>query len=232
MELPPRPSGGSASTALALRVASRENGAMLPIRNVLAILLLACPGCAGFRGELLPQLGRNDLTPANRMPAISYTWNSGIPARGLAPNTAFAGSSSEWLFRSAFVDARNAPGANDIHIDLYFQSEMRQPTFSMGLMLLSIFSLGIIPGYACDDLSLRAQLQNQGQIVKEYQYVDSVDTWMHLFMIPWAFSHDPAVVEREALENMLLHLIRDLRKDLPQLAAGAGAPAPAAQPPH
>jgi hypothetical protein len=189
---------------------------MLALGKVLALFLFVCTGCASFRCNELPQLGRNDLTPENRMPAITYTWNSGVSVPGFAVSTAFAGSSSEWLFRSAFADAHNAPSANDLHVDLYFSSEMRQPTFSMGLMLLSIFSLGIIPGYAREDLHLRARLENQSQLVKEYQYSDSTETWMHLFIIPWCFSHDPSVVEKAVLENMLLHLIRDLRRDLPQ----------------
>jgi hypothetical protein len=199
---------------------------MLALRLWITILLLVCSGCASFRCDELPQLGRNDLTPENRMPAITYTWNSGVSTPGFAVNTVFTGSSSEWLFRSAFADAHNAPAANDVHIDLYFSSEMRQPTFSMGLMLLSIFSLGIIPAYAREDLHLRARLENQGQLVKEYQYSDSTETWMHIFVIPWCFSHDPSVVGKAVLENLLLHLIRDLRKDVPKLAPAAGAPIP------
>ena len=83
---------------------------MLALRNLLSILLLACAGCASFRGDKLPQLSRNDLTPENRMPAISYTWNHWKSTPGVAVNTTFAGSSSEWLFRSAFTDAASFVG--------------------------------------------------------------------------------------------------------------------------
>ena len=89
---------------------------MLAVRCLLAFLLLASAGCASFRGEKLPQLERSELTAENRMPAITYTWNPGVSAPGMSWNMAFTGSSSEWLFRSAFVDARSAPGRVGIRV--------------------------------------------------------------------------------------------------------------------
>jgi hypothetical protein len=194
---------------------------MFRIQHLLVTVLVgfACCGCAGFRGELLPQLSRSEITSENRLPAISYECKIGPGPNATGGDNLWPGSSAEWLFRSAFVDARNGPAANDLHIDLFFQTEARQPSFTLGLALLTICSLGIIPAYGREDLTLRARVEYQGRLAREYTYGDRIEIWIHLFMIPWSFSHDPVEVERAVHENLLLHFLRDLRKDLPQITS-------------
>jgi hypothetical protein len=194
---------------------------MFRIQLALALLILACCGCTGFRGNLLPQLDRNELTSGDRLPAISYQCN---PVAGLNASVVSAGwpsPSNEWLFRSVFVDARPGPAANDLHIDLFVQTEMRQPTFTIGLAFFTICSLGLIPTYGLEDVTLRARVEYQGKLVRAYSYTDTEEIWVHVFMIPWAYSHDMVAVERSIYDNLLLHLIRDLRRDIPQIVTDA-----------
>lgn len=190
---------------------------MLRIQLVLALLIFACCGCTGFRGNKLPQLDRNELTPENRLPAISYQCNPIANPIAPAVNSSWPAASNEWLFRSAFVDARPGPAADDLHIDLFLQTEMRQPSFTIGLALLTICSLGFIPTYGQEDISLRARVEYQGKLVRAYSYTDTMELWVHLFLIPWAYSHDMVAVERSIYDNLLLHLLRDLRRDLSQI---------------
>lgn len=197
---------------------------------LLALLLLACCSCTGFRGNLVPQLDRKEITPENRMPAITYQVNPSAGPNTIPSVVGWPGASSEWLFHSAFVDARPALPGEGLHIDLFFQTEMRQPSFTIGLGLITICTLGIIPTYGREDLALRARVEYQGKLGREYTYNDQMDLWIHLFLIPWSFSQDPVAIEREIYENLLLHFLRDLRKDLPQIAPElvTGAPAPPA----
>jgi hypothetical protein len=102
---------------------------------------------------------------------------------------------------------------------------MRQPVFTITLALFTICSLGIIPTYASEDLTLVARVEYQGKLGREYVYHDRVNTWAELFLLPFAFSHDPVAVSRSVYENMLLHFLRDLRKDLPTIMPPAAAPA-------
>jgi len=196
-----------------------ENGPMLRIQLTLALLVFACCGCTGFRGNMLPQLDRNELTPENRLPAISYQCNPLGGQSAPVVNASWPAASNEWLFRSAFLDARPGPAADDLHIDLFLQTEMRQPSFTIGLAVLTVCTLGLIPTYGLEDVSLRARLEYQGKLVRTYSYTDTMELWVHLVMIPWSFSHDVVAVERSIYDNLLLHLLRELRKDIPQIVS-------------
>jgi hypothetical protein len=193
------------------------------MQRFLPLVFLACCACTGFRGNLLQQLDRKELTPENRLPAISYQLSSSPGSNGVVNAPGWPGASNEWLFRSAFVDTRVGPAADDLHIDLFLQTEMRQPAFTIGLAVFTICSLGIIPTYGVEDVSLRARVEYKGQLVRSYSYMDSMEIWVHLVMIPWSFSHDMVAVEREIYDNLLLHLLRDLRKDLPQIVPKDGS---------
>ncbi len=169
----------------------------------------------------LEELDRNELTSQPRLPAISYQFRQG--ANPNSPDTAGAWPSptAELLFCSAFTDARRGAAADDLHVDLAHVNEIRQPVFSLTLGLLTLVSLGILPTYVEEDVVLRARVEYQGKFAGEYLYRDRVHTWVEVFLIPWSFVHDPVNVERSTFENMVLHLLRDLRKDLPQVVSAA-----------
>jgi hypothetical protein len=190
--------------------------AALPAR-VLVLLLLACGSCASFRGGKLEQLPRDEIASQPRLPAISYQYRSGGEPGSPEVGIGWPSPSAEMFFCSAFTDARRGPAANDLHVDLVHFTEVRQPIFSLTLGLLTLVSLGIIPTYVEEDVTLRARVEYRGAFVREYVYSDRVDTWIELLLIPWAFSHDPVEVERASFENLLLHFLRDLRRDLPQI---------------
>jgi len=192
------------------------------LRNLAPLVLLACCGCASFHGRELPKLDRNELASQPRLPAISYECRVG-PNPSSPPGGGWPSAAAEVLFCSAFAEARRGPAANDLHIDLAHLNVIRQPIFSITLGFFTLASLGILPTYIEEDVTLSVRVEYQGKLAREYIYRDHINTWIELFLLPWAFSHDPIEIERATDENLLLHFLRDLRKDLP-LIVPAGEP--------
>jgi hypothetical protein len=198
--------------------------ASFPARLFALLLALLAGSCAAWSGHLLPEIPPGQDAGQPQLPAISYQIGAiGDPALQNPPMP-WPSPSLERHFRNGFADARNGPPAGGLHVQLSFQDEMRAPAFTIGLTLVTICTLGIIPAYAREDLTLVARVENDGKLAKVYEYHDRVETWVHLVMIPWAFSNDPVEIQRSTFDNMLRHLLRDLRRDLPQLtAAPAGS---------
>jgi len=186
------------------------------IRTPLALVMLifVCCSCASFHGRELPKLDRSELSSEPRLPAISYQCRIG-PNPSAPEGGGWPSAPAEVLFCSAFVDARHGPAANDLHIDLAHLNVIRQPIFSLTLGLFTLVSLGILPTYIEEDVTLSVRVEYQGKLAREYVYHDHINTWIEVFLLPWAFSHDPVEIERAADENLLLHFLRDLRKDMP-----------------
>ena len=191
------------------------------LRFLGVLLLLGCCGCASFHGEELARLDPQELRTQPRLPPISYQIREGANPNSAEAGAGWPTASSEALFCSAFTGARHGPAEDDLHIDLAHFSVIRQPIFSMTLVLFTIASLGIIPTYAEEDYTLTVRVEYKGQLAREYVYKDHVSLWVEVLLIFWSFTHDPIEIERANFDNMLLHLIRDLRRDIPQIVTDA-----------
>jgi hypothetical protein len=185
------------------------------------VALLACAACASFRGDELPRRGLGELRREAPLPAVTYGLSNNF-ASSEPPATGWSVTCVDRVFGMAFSEIERKASTEGLHLDVRFASRVRQPVFTVGLGLFSILSLGLIPAYGRDDLSLSVRVEVDGSLVKRYEYQDHAGTWFHWFMIPWAFSHDPFEVENAVLENMLLNFLHDFRQDLP------GFPSPAA----
>jgi len=186
------------------------------------LALLWTASCAGFRGDDLPRLGLREAVGEEPLPAVTYTLTNTNAAIGLGPGR--TGAAVERVFRRAFVDVQRVesrPGAG-LHLGVHCTSRTRSPAFTVGLAVVSVLTLGVIPAYERNDHRLEVQVRTEGGVLKRYEYEDHVNAWLHLFMIPWAFSHDPVEVQEDSWENLLLHFLRDFRRDLPGSNAGGG----------
>lgn len=175
-------------------------------------LLLVCCGCVGIRGGQLPQLDREEVLRGERLPAISYQIE---PPTGLDPY----GRNDNWqLLRSAFVETRHGPAADDLHIQFTVSHEEDLHVLFIGLRVLCLCSLGLIPSYAQGEERFVARVTFKGRLLREYRYEERIKVWTHLFLLPAAYTQDNASLVLQRMHgNMLLHLIRDLRRDLPEL---------------
>jgi len=187
---------------------------VLRLRAALAAfpLLLICCGCLGIRGGQLEQLDREQVLRGERLPAISYEVE---PATGLDPY----GRNDNWqLLRSAFVETRHGPAADELHIQFTVATEEDLHVLFIGLRVLWLFSLGIIPSYSQGEERLVAQVSCKGRLLREYHYTERIKVWAHLFLLPAYYTQDNASLVLQRMHaNMLLHLVRDLKQDLPQL---------------
>lgn len=184
------------------------------VLSVLFALLftLTSSSYLGLRGGLLPQLDRDEIMRVDRMPAISYEieFDSSRDPWGFREN--------EQLFRDAFVDARRGPADDGMHIHLGFHADERFHVLAMCLRGLWMFSLGILPSYSQTDLWLMAEVEFKGKRVREYRYDDRLTVLAHILLLPWFYTdHSASRVYRDIQANMLMHVISDLRKDLPQI---------------
>lgn len=189
---------------------------------VLALVLSTA--CASYRGGELPERRLEDLEREGRLPAITYSMSEAGAVQFLSgvqslPPTSIVFSRVEPLFRRLFVEAKQQAEYGPVHLDMYFRSAPHNPSVTVGLGLCFIVSLGLFPAYAQDDLYLEVRLRRNGESVRQFVYEESVHTWMHWFLLPWSFTKDPETVTGRAIDQMLLNLVSDLRRERELLEA-------------
>lgn len=206
-----------------------------PFRTIgplpLVVLLLALAGCASFSHGRLPARSLDDLERGGKLIAITYQFSENSAAGSLeavdranlsgAATPTILQSRVEPIFRRVFIEARLGREPGEWHVDMYYRETARNPAVSITLGLFFLGSLGLLPAYAEDDLYLEAKLLHAGVAVKQYVFEERVATWMHWFVLPWAFSNDPIERKAQLVDNMILNLLHELKRNLP-----APAPAP------
>jgi len=192
---------------------------------------LACAGCASFSDARLPQRSLADLEAGGRPAAITYQfaeWNVVSSDESLVAATAAPAvmpsvvqSRIEPILRRAFVDSTRGKERGEWHLDMYYRETERHPAVTYTLALFFVASLGLVPAYTETDLYLEAKLMHDGQTVRQYVYEETVSSWIHWFMLPWSFTHDPIERKLEILDNMILNLVHDVAADVPRVAPAA-----------
>jgi hypothetical protein len=176
----------------------------------LLVLALFFGSCVGIRGGLLPELERDEILRGDRLPPISYDVDSVQGEFGL-------GDENERLFCDAFVAARRGTAADDLHVAIRFGMLEDHHVLAICSRAICLFSLGLIPAYSQSTVTLRARIESKGRLLREYHYADRITTWAHLLLLPWSYTSSGMFRVNHAVQaNMLLHLIRDLRRDLPR----------------
>jgi hypothetical protein len=193
--------------------------------RLLALALFACVGCASFSNPTLPLRSLDDLEREGKLSAITYEFSEGNSlgniaalSQASAPAPVVASvlqARVEPIFRRVFAEATRQQQAGEWHVDMYYRETARNPALTMTLAFFFIGSLGIVPAYGRDDLYLEAKLKHNGATVRQYVYSESVATWMHWFVLPWAYARDPLERKSALIDNMLLNLLHDLRGELP-----------------
>jgi len=192
----------------------------------LALLGIACSGCASFSKGHLPERSLADYDGGRVLAAITYDLTG---STSFSLDDAMLAASSgptvlkarvEPIFRRVFSEAEQQKTPGEWHVDMYYRETERNPAVTYTLVFFFIVSLGIVPAHAETDLYLEAKLKHDGATVKQYVYEESLSTWVHWFMLPWSFSHDPLERKAELIDNMVLNLVHDLASALPPAAPG------------
>lgn len=211
---PREPSGAGASAVASWR-RDRHNGGVLRTPGLVIVCILACSGCVGFREGLLPRLARDDVLRGGPAAPISYRIDA--PSR-MRRCCAEWRDDADTLFRDAFVEARRGPAADEPHVEIRFEDDEDLRALAIGLRALWLVSLGISPAWSRVETSLGARVEHRGRVVREYRYTEARQTWAHLLLLPFAYAdlNDERVLHA-LRSDLLLHLVRDLRQDLPDL---------------
>ena len=198
---------------------------------LLCLAVFGSAGCASFSQSKLPARTLAEFEHEGRLTAVTYdfaeggglsageTLNQMSPAPASFPSA--MQSRVEPIFRRAFVEATRQKTPGEWHLDIFYRDTARNPAITYTLVLFFIASLGFLPAYAEDDLYLEVKLRHNGETVRQYIYEESVATWMHWFVLPWAFSNDPMETKTAILENMILNPLHELRSELPRAASAS-----------
>ena len=192
-------------------------------RRLAALSLLFLVGCVGVPAEKLAPLDYQEVLAQERMPEVSYALHGLLD--GMHQTTRTSRNRVEEIFRRSFAAAYlgsegglpAAPDPQRLHLDVYMRLSLDRPWITWLTGLVSIGTFGVVPIYSYQDIYLDVRVLRGGALQKQYVYLDGETAWYGWVLLPWAFSNDASDVEGQVLENMILHFISDLRRDLPQL---------------
>lgn len=188
------------------------------------VTITAVAACAASPAGRLAELRYDEVLRQDKMPAISYMLSGNADEPNLqriveirAPDYLVE------LLRRAYAGARRVtaegPDAHpdDLHLDIYMRRAQRHIPITLTTGLLFLCTVGISPAYCYEETYLDVRVVRGGQLRRQYVYTDGVTTWYELFLLPWAFSEDPSDVTVRTMENLLLHFVTEMRRDLPEI---------------
>lgn len=190
---------------------------MKPLRRgIVFVFLLAIilSGCASFPGKDLPRYTYQDLKASEGKASVSYD------ARFIAlgnENSKAAETFKNKVERvlkssNSFEKISTAAASEEYHFSFLLKSEGNYPlAFISGF--ISGFTFTVLPGFARDEYTLTVDVKKQGQLVKQYQYKQHVDTWIQLFLIALTVKHSPVDVTEQAVDDLLMNFMHDFQQD-------------------
>lgn len=196
-------------------------------RGIWLFLLISvvAAACSASPAGRLPELRYDEVLRQDKLPAISYTLSGNADEPNLQRIVEIR--SPDYLvelLRRAFAGARRVPAEgpdahpDDLHLDIYMRRAQRHIPITLTTGLLFLCTAGIAPAYCYEETYLDVRVVRGGKLQKQYVFVDGVTTWYELFLLPWAFSEDPSDVTVRTMENMLLHFVCEMRRDMPETA--------------
>ncbi|MFO1077218.1 MAG: hypothetical protein U1E73_05775 [Planctomycetota bacterium] len=189
-----------------------------------AFLFAFAAACSASPAGRLAALRYDEVLGQDKMPAISYTLSGNADEPNLQRIVEIR--TPDYLvelLRRAYAGARRMPKEgpdahpDELHLDIYMRRAQRHIPITLTTGLLFLCTIGIAPAYCYEETYLDVRVVRSGELRKQYVYVDGVTTWYELFLLPWAFTSDPSDVTLKTMENMLLHFVTDMRRDMPEI---------------
>lgn len=176
-----------------------------------AILLSLASGCIGLRGGALPAYDYPRLENARSVAAAPFV-DYRVRFVGSNPkgSEAFAERVGHvFAGHRLLVDARPGDGGTPLHLDLTLSN--RSNRLVAGLTgLASGLTFTLLPAYARDDFELTVELRAGPEVLKHYEYRDSVVTVIHFTFVFIPRTSQPRAVVEDVVDNMLMHALWDL----------------------
>lgn len=183
---------------------------------VAGLICLLQTGCASFPSKTLPNYTYDQIHPQNPKPSIDYDAQFISLEKENTPAGKIFQEEIDKVFSESQFFSKFGPGAGTekYHISFLVRNEGSPPlpiAFLNGF--ISGFTFGIIPAYAKDIFILSVDVKRDNQVVKHYEYRDSMETWLEIVLIVMTPSHPPNKVAREVYDGMIMNFLHDLEKD-------------------
>lgn len=171
-------------------------------------------GCASFPGKELHSYSYADIVPPAKKVAIDYDATFLTLGKENAGAVKIFQEEIEKVFNQSNQFSKFNAGAG--FAKYHFSLSLRNDA-NVGLASLSGFisglSLFIIPTYATDEYTLTVDVKKGNEVVKHYEYKDSMRTWTEALLIFLTPTHFPTSVVKDVIDNMLLNFLHDMEKD-------------------
>ncbi len=186
------------------------------LRFSLSFLLLAfsLSGCATFLGNDLPVYTFADLPPApprEKRACLIVNYKDCDKACHELNDPI-----NEMLEKSGYF-RRDCVASPDEKNNLYINelTDLKVAYYPLALLSVGIsgLTLGIIPGYARDNVTSRIQIKKNDQIIKEYVYHEHADFWIHLSMLFFRSEHNELVTTKKYRERLYMNFLHDFSPD-------------------
>jgi hypothetical protein len=194
---------------------SAREQATFPVLCCAALLLgVIVSGCASFPQDELPKYGYEQIEAFEMLPAVDYELTFSAMGNPNAAGLAFFAERVQLVFGAsgAFTGFQPGIGGESHHLRLSLDNHG-----NAGLAAFSGFISGltftILPGYAKDEYKLVAEVSRGDQMLKRYEYHDSMSTWIQILLVFAMPFNSPADVSKEVIDNMIRNLIVDLGRD-------------------
>lgn len=182
---------------------------------VLLVFLALITGCASFSSKSLPIRSYAEFTsPVNnkKINSMEYDIFIQINDKHISDFSVYKGITEEVFSKSAVFD-KISMGKENAGYHLYLNPKAYYSPMGFAMACgISVGTLGIMPTTLSINYILDVTLSNNGKILKTYSYSEKSRTWFHLSML-FVPKQKPQIVDKQIIENMLLNLLLDLKKD-------------------
>ena len=103
--------------------------------------------------------------------------------------------------------------AGGYHIFFYLRTDADGSNLSQISSMLSLYTLGILPGHVRTNYSLVVEVRQGEEPIKYYVYQDQTSDWMQILLLPVALINPPQQTHKTIVDNMLRNFVHDFIED-------------------
>lgn len=184
------------------------------LRISLLMLVATTTGCASFSAQLLPIRSYDEVAPSPTRPISSFDYDISMMLNGdkVGAVTGYEKAITNVFSKAGgFKTIQPGKGTEQYHISFNPGGEvsLTRIGFWAGFSAGTLF---LIPTTTTSDYSLEVVLFKDNQEIKRYAYHETTRYWFHISML-FATAHRLRDVDEEIMEQMLLNLLHDMKRD-------------------
>lgn len=186
----------------------------VPFLLSIVLLVLSVSGCATFLGNDLPDYTFADISsaplPEKKVCLIVNYKNCDKECHE------FYDPTYEMLEKSGFFRRDCTPNPdekNNLQMEELYELKIAYHPLALISVGISALTLGIIPGYAHNNVTARIQIKKKDQIIKEYVYHEHADLWVHLSMLFIRSEHNNLAINKKFRKRLYMNFLHDFSRD-------------------